>query len=209
MPAFEIVHTTTNRYSRPVFLEPHTILLRPRCDAAQTLAAFEFEIQPRPAGLTQSTDLEGNVFIVAWFDAPAESLVVKTASRVITHRRDPFDYIVTEKRAEWLPLNYVGLVEPVAMPYCTPASQSSVVEQFARSIAEQTEWKTLPFLTALSREINESFRQIVREHGDPHSSEETFVRKEGARRDLAVVFIDACRHLGIAGRFVSGYHTIA
>ena len=34
---------------------------------------------------------------------------------------------------------------------------------------------------------------------------ETFASKRGACRDLAVLFMDACRSLGIASRFVSGY----
>jgi transglutaminase-like putative cysteine protease len=46
----------------------------------------------------------------------------------------------------------------------------------------------------------------VREEGEAKRADETFRSKEGSCRDLAVLFIDACRAQGIASRFVSGYH---
>ena len=39
-----IEHLTCFTYSRPVFLEPHILRLRPRCDWNQRLLDFEMEI---------------------------------------------------------------------------------------------------------------------------------------------------------------------
>ncbi len=47
---------------------------------------------------------------------------------------------------------------------------------------------------------------MIREHGAPRPGEDTLARKEGSCRDLTLLFIEACRSLGIAARFVSGYH---
>jgi transglutaminase-like putative cysteine protease len=68
-----------------------------------------------------------------------------------------------------------------------------------------TEWKTLRFLTMLSREISEGFQQTSRGVGAPRSAEETYLSRVGSSRDLAVLFMDACRYVGIAARFVNGY----
>lgn len=48
-------------------------------------------------------------------------------------------------------------------------------------------------------------RHEIRESGDPQTSAETFARRQGACRDLAVAYIECCRTVGIAARFVSGY----
>jgi transglutaminase-like putative cysteine protease len=83
------------------------------------------------------------------------------------------------------------------------------VERFAKSIAGQSEHQTLRFLTGLNSEIYGSFRQVIREHGGPRRAEETLALKEGSCRDLTMLFVEACRCLGIAARFVSGYHSEA
>lgn len=53
--------------------------------------------------------------------------------------------------------------------------------------------------------LHRDFQQVVRLTGEPLPPGKTLRRKEGACRDLAVLFIDLCRSLGIAARFVSGY----
>jgi len=35
--------------------------------------------------------------------------------------------------------------------------------------------------------------------------QDTLANREGSCRDMAVLYIEACRHVGIASRFVSGY----
>ncbi|MGH7887724.1 MAG: transglutaminase N-terminal domain-containing protein [Candidatus Binatia bacterium] len=38
---FQISRKTTYTYSRPVFLQPHRLRLRPRCDGVQTMAIVD------------------------------------------------------------------------------------------------------------------------------------------------------------------------
>jgi transglutaminase-like putative cysteine protease len=54
------------------------------------------------------------------------------------------------------------------------------------------------FLVDLNRRIHASCRGIVRENGDPRDPEVTLEARSGACRDLAVLFMAACRAAGIA-----------
>jgi transglutaminase-like putative cysteine protease len=202
---FEITHAASYFYSRPVFLEPHVIRLRPRCDAAQSLIDFEIKIEPKPSGLSDCSDLEGNVICQAWFEGLTGSVSVKTRSRVGSLRLNPFDYIVADPTAKKLPMTYPDLLKTSLMPYCLRPHAGVPVERFAGAVAAQAGWETLPFLIALSRRIHEMCEQVVREEGDPLPAEVSLSRKQGSCRDLAVLFMDCCRAVGIAARFISGY----
>jgi transglutaminase-like putative cysteine protease len=202
---FEITHKTTYRYSRPVFLEPHTLKLRPRCDGLQNLTQFDCTIEPRPAGVSDGVDLDGNVSANVWFEGLTELLVIESRSKVFTRYRNPFNYVLAD-RSDRLPVSYLEPIQAYVAPYTVRQRESHYVEQFARHIANLTEWKTLRFLTALNREIHECCRQIAREPGVVQPAEETVLHKRGSSRDLAVLFIEACRYVGIAARFVNGYH---
>ncbi len=202
---FEIIHKTTYSYNRPVFLEPHTLKLRPRCDGMQNLTQFEWHVAPRPAGVSDGIDLGGNVSANVWFEGLTELLVIESRAKVFTRYSNPFNYVLAE-RADRLPVSYLDPIAPYLAPYTARERESHFVEQFARHVANQTEWKTLRFLTALNREIHECCRQISREPGEVQPAEETVLRKRGSSRDLAVLFIEACRYVGIAARFVNGYH---
>jgi transglutaminase-like putative cysteine protease len=79
------------------------------------------------------------------------------------------------------------------------------VSDYALSIATSAQWNTLTFLTGLCHQMFATFRQMTRPEGSPWTSLETLSRMEGSCRDLAVLFCDCCRVVGIAARFVSGY----
>jgi transglutaminase-like putative cysteine protease len=202
---FQISHTTIYRYDRPVFLEPHALRLRPRCDASQHLIDFALEIEPEPAGSSFCNDLEGNVVCELWFEGSTESLFVKAVSKVKTLRRNPFDYIFLDPVAELLPVTYPDALKAGLMPHIVRSRCGKLVDRFAAAVATEVNWKTLRFLSSLNRQIHESFRQVIREKDEPQLPEETLLNKQGSCRDLALLFIDACRSLGIAARFVSGY----
>jgi len=202
---FEITHKTTYRYSRPVFLEPHTIKFRPRCDGLQNLTSFDLKIEPQPAASSDGIDLDGNITTNVWLEGLTNTLVIQSRAKVITQYRNPFNYLLAD-RADRLPLSYLYPIQAYLAPYTVCQSESRFVEQFARHIANMTEWKTLRFLTMLTREISEGFQQTVRGVGAPRSAEETYLGRVGSCRDLAILFMDACRYVGIAARFVNGYN---
>lgn len=202
---FEITHKTTYTYSRPVFLEPHHLRVRPRCDGVQNLTYFDSKIEPRPSGSTDGIDLDGNIVENVWFQGLSEKLVVESCSKIVTQYRNPFNYILAE-RADRLPVSYQEPHQAYLAPYTVRHNESRLVEQFARHVANHTEWKTLRFLTMLTREISEDFQRTTRASGVLRSAEETYLSRTGSSRDLALLFIDACRYVGIAARFVNGYH---
>jgi transglutaminase-like putative cysteine protease len=61
------------------------------------------------------------------------------------------------------------------------------------------------FLTNLNWYLYESFGHTIRGEGPAHPPEVTLRERQGTCRDLAVLFCAACRLVGIAARFVSGY----
>jgi len=202
---FEGTHTTTYRYSRPVFLEPHLLRLRPRSEGVQRLRHFALHLEPQPVGSSESRDVEGNDVTQAWFAGVTDVFRVTSSFVVETQRRNPFDYIVTDPLADTLPFAYTeDLAQSLAL-YRVSGEADESVAQFARSLADQVGGKTLPFLTTLTRRIAETVTYAVLETGDPQPAGVTLGSRQGACRDLAVLFIETCRALGLAARFVSGY----
>jgi transglutaminase-like putative cysteine protease len=199
-----VTHSTVYRYDEPVFLEPHIFRLRPRTNGAQWLLAFDLQIAPTPAGTTECLDQDGNLGLNAWFNVPTRELNVRSRFTVEMLRENPFDYVVTGETLR-LALHYPEPLCTALSPYRQNANIADLVKQYSQSIAAGAQWNTLSFLVALNRQIFQSFRQVTRPYGPPWTSDKTLSSLEGSCRDLAVLFCDACRVMGIAARFVSGY----
>ena len=106
---FRIKHTTTYQYSQAVFLEPHVIRLRPQSQGIQQVDAFG-DLTP--------------------------TLVIRTDTTVVTHRPNPFDYLL-HPAATSLPMNYTANLNPLLQPYRTPIPTDEQVIAFARDLAER------------------------------------------------------------------------
>jgi transglutaminase-like putative cysteine protease len=119
-------------------------------------------------------------------------------------RQNPFDYVLTGQSLQ-LPLWYLEPTCAALTPYRNDAHVAESVKQYAQWMAAGAQWNTLSFLLALSRQIFQTCRQVIRHHGPPWPSDRTLSLQEGSCRDLAVLFCDACRVMGLAARFVSGY----
>jgi transglutaminase-like putative cysteine protease len=199
-----VTHSTRYRYDNPVILEPHIFRLRPRMSSAQWLLAFDLQISPTPAGTTECLDQDGNLALNAWFESPASELSIVSRFTVEMLRENPFDYVITGQSLN-LPLWYVEPLCAALAPYRQDAHVAESVKQYAKSIAAGEQWNALSFLVALTRMIHQSSGQLTRPDGPPWPSDQTLRLQQGSCRDLAVLFCDACRVMGIAARFVSGY----
>ena len=64
---------------------------------------------------------------------------------------------------------------------------------------------TLEVLTQINRRFRERFQYVRREEEGVQTPDQTIAHGSGSCRDFSVLFIEICRQLGFAARFVSGY----
>jgi len=204
---FHIDHTTEYRFTRPVFFEPHQVRFQPRNDAAQRLLRFDLDIDPIPAGMTTSLDADGNLVTQAWFENLHERMTIHASAEVETLRENPYDYLLTPENAR-LPVGYQPFEQTQlshAMKRVNVPTMCDPVRELAEKVREAARGELVPFLTRLSTTICERIKLVRRETGAPWPAAITMEQRQGACRDFAVLFIDACRSVGLAARFVSGY----
>ncbi|HEU0123240.1 MAG TPA: transglutaminase family protein [Bryobacteraceae bacterium] len=199
-----VEHSTVYRFNGNVHLEPHTFRLRPRMSSVQRLLLFDLQIWPAPVGAAECLDQDGNLAMRAWFSAATSELSIRSRFRVELLRTNAYDFLLDDS-ASRLPLWYAEPSNTALAPYRNFASVGQTVREYANGAAVQGQWDVLLFLNQLNEEIFRSFRHVVRPEGAAWPSDQTLLLGEGSCRDLAVLFCDACRTVGIAARFVSGY----
>ncbi|MGH2416540.1 MAG: transglutaminase family protein [Microcystaceae cyanobacterium] len=203
---YQICHTTLYTYNQLVFLKPHLLRLRPRCDAWQKLHHFSLEVTPEAAGISFITDLDGNTLTKLWFTQPTEQLKLQVTTEIETYKSNSFDYLL-EAWALKLPIDYPSSLLEQLKPYLQPYgfTPDPVATQLAQEIAHDVHGETLSFLFTLNQRLYESCDYIIRETGDPLPAGITWNAKCGSCRDVTVLFMEVCRAVGLAARFVSGY----
>lgn len=201
---FHIEHQLQFKYTKPVFIEPTIVRLRPRSDSWQELLSFKIEISPSPQGSTESNGLDGTPTSLLWFQGLTNSLSIKTISQVRTLRQNPFDFILPEKQL--LPFDYPLYYGNTLSPYLQRKISSVPVTQFARKLMIEVNHDPTAFPGLLAARINKICNIEFREHGDPLPPEKVLAGQPAACRDLAALFMDVCRSAGLASRFTSGYY---
>lgn len=205
---YRISHTTHYTYSQPATLSHHLLRLRPRCDGAQSLQQFQVAIDPHPTLETVDLDEVGNPCLGVWFDnRPTSSLTITTHAEVETHRHNPFNYLAPP----WgiaLPVDYATLLAVTLAPYRqSPLGEAIApnVVDLAQGILHEVNRNLSYFLTTLTQTIYDECTYALRPEGDPLPSGITWQQRQGSCRDFVMVFVDACRAVGLGARFVSGY----
>lgn len=163
-------------------------------------------MQPHPQGSSNFIDLDGSNLTKLWFIKPTEILSIQTLAQVETSCTNPFAYLL-EPWANSLPLDYPSSLLRQLEPYLRPYSfvSDSTALELAQEIAIATNNNILDFLFALNQRIYQDCQYIIRDTGEPFPPGVTWRSRKGSCRDYAVLFMDVCRAMGIAARFVSGY----
>lgn len=199
-------HRTTYEYSAPVFLEQHTIRLRPRSDPRQHVRQYSIDITPTPDGLTEGIDALGNDVTWAWFSGRHEQLEIVTNFVVETRGENPFDFVVPTSDNEGLTPAYTFEERAALTPYlASPATMTPSLHELAAEAVRAANGSIVAFPGELAKRIHERCEMVYRAYGPPLPASETLVAGRGSCRDLAVLFMDACRLVGVAARFISGY----
>ncbi|BAU67364.1 transglutaminase domain protein [Stanieria sp. NIES-3757] len=203
---YQISHQTTYTYSQTVSLNPHLIRLRPRSNNWQKLHNFSLLISPQPQGISELIDLDGNNFSRLWFNTPTNQLSLQILAQVETWQTNPFNYLL-ETWATTLPFDYPSSLLTQLKPYLKPYSfvLDTVIVELAEAIIQEVNANTIAFLSSLNQRIYENCQYIIRETGEPWQAGITWRRKQGSCRDFAILFMEVCRAIGLAARFVSGY----
>jgi transglutaminase-like putative cysteine protease len=209
MMRYQITHVTQYNYEKPVCLSPHTIRLRPRSDIHQQLIDFDMKINHQPRQINRSIDLDGNNLYKLWFNKnPIDELIITTKSKVECNLTNPFDFLLETYGVE-IPMDYPHSLwlnlQPYLQGYFNPNYIDPVAYQLGQDIHHLTGGNTINFLTTLNKTINESCEYTHRETGAPLSARVTWENKRGSCRDFTLLYMEVCRAVGLASRFVSGY----
>jgi len=203
---YRVSHSSIYRYSKEVFLEPHFIRLRPRNDTTQRLLDYHLEILPRPTGVSEGLDAENNMFHLTWFSDLTERFEVNVLFTVETLKSNPFDSFLTcpnELPLELSPEERAVLAPCLARTRRFDEHGRDAVEGLVKTLLAGS-GDVFGFLNDLNRYLFETIDKITRLDSGLQSVAQTLETGRGACRDTAVVFMAACRSVGIPARFVSG-----
>lgn len=203
---YHISHTITYTYEGRVHLKPHIVRLRPWCNGWQRLHNFALHVSPVAIGMSPLVDLDGNTSTKLWFEGTTETLEIIATAQVETCQIHPFDYLL-EPWAIELPFDYPSSLSAQLQPYFktyNPVPHPQIVE-LAQDIAGKVENKTTLFLGKLNQHLHKICKHILRDSDTPWLPGITLKAQRGSDRDLTVLFMDVCRVMGLAARFVRGY----
>ncbi|MCU0986352.1 MAG: transglutaminase family protein [Acetobacteraceae bacterium] len=208
MPRVAITHRTVYDYAEPVAFGDHRLMTRPRDSHDLRLIEATLAFSPH-ATLMWKHDVFGNSVAVARFAEPAAQLSIE--SRIVLDHFPP------------VPADLAAMVEPYAetIPFAYPPEDvpdlgrtaerhfpdpDRVVDTWAKKfLATDGPTRTASLLVGMTHAIKADFAYESREQEGTRSPAETLAKGSGACRDLALLMMEACRSLGLAARFVSGY----
>ncbi|WP_439577831.1 transglutaminase family protein [Elioraea sp.] len=208
MPTVSITHSALYRYAAAVTFGDHRLMTRPRDSHDLRLIEATLAITPA-ASLRWKHDVFGNSVAIASFAAPSDTLEIVSRMTLGHFPADPPDV--------------AALIEPYAEthPFAYPAEEAEdlapalrrhdpdpdrLVDTWAkRFLSAAGPTRTADLLIAITRAIQAEFRYEAREAEGTRSAPETLRTGCGACRDFALLMMEACRSLGLAARFVSGY----
>lgn len=200
-----IQHKTHYRYPESVQFTPHRILLRPKDHHSLSVETFDLRIEPE-AKVHWMVDAYENQLAVVNFQRPSSELRIEAHLTTSLRTSNPFDFII-EPYAETYPFSYNPHERKALVPYLEVGSPSSCAKVLPWVWREfpQLPGSTLEVLTQLNHRIRERFQYIQRDEEGVQTPDETLALGSGSCRDFSRLFIEICRQLGFAARFVSGY----
>jgi len=205
MRRLNISHVTEYLFNAPVTLLPHRLLLRPRESHNVRIESSTLDIFPGHTLQWKRDVLDNSVALVS-FAEPSDRLRI-ASNVVIQHYEDnPFDFLLDDYAVSH-PFDYAEAERTDLAPFLRaeyPADQEAV-RGWLDGSGLQRPMETFVLLDQMNRKIAGQCFYLMREEPGVQSPALTLAHNSGSCRDFAALFMEACRHLGLASRFVSGY----
>ena len=197
---FEIDHLTRYDYTAPVHLGEHLLRFLPLYLDVQRPGRCELTIDPAPIRSEEDLDSWGNRIQRVGFQGYTEHLEIRAHLEVET-----LDAIAQPVPGDvCLPVVY-GIEAGAIAAYLQPLEDPAKLHAFVEPLLANAAGDGVAFLDGLNRAIHGFYHRGVRLEGAARTPADTLDRGEGVCRDLTVLFMAACRQVGLAARFVSGY----
>jgi len=206
MRRLQIKHLTVYEYVKAVEFLPHKLLLRPREGHDIRIESSRLEITPSHKVKWHRDVLDNCVAVVSFLE-PAAELSFLSEAIIENYEESPLDFII-EPSAVNFPFHYDATEGPDLTPYqmSTFPGDSKLLRQWiSRFWRLGLRLETYVLLDNINKAIAEQIEYQSREEPGVQSPGETLIKKTGSCRDMATLFIETCRHIGLAARFVSGY----
>ena len=200
-----IRHRTSYRYARPVWLQPHRMMLCPRGQHDLRLLTTELRCVP-PAAIDWTQDVFGNLIATASFAESAQTLTIDSRM-VVEHSAAAWPVFTIAPSAHQFPFTYsdADIVDLGGMRLPHYPQAADRVGAWVAQFRGTGPTDTLTLLKTINTAIATSLAYRVREEEGTQSPDETLDQGSGSCRDFATLFIEAVRHLGFGAHAVSGY----
>jgi transglutaminase-like putative cysteine protease len=206
MHRLHICHSTIYTYSNAVDLQPHFLRMRPREGHDIRIESSRLDITPAYVIKWHRDAYDNSVAVVSFVEPTMQLSIV---SRVlIQHYEDqPLDFIVAEEAVNF-PFHYDPVERIDLMPYTMslfPADCALLRDWVGQFWQPGQVVETYVLLDRINKAIMQNFTYTMREEPGVQPPATTLAQHSGSCRDFAALFIEVCRYLGLAARFVSGY----
>ena len=206
MQRLKIRHLTVYEFPSPVTLQPHRLLIRPREGHDVRIESSKLDIFPAHRVWWHRDVFDNSVAVVRFLEN-AQRLAIDSEVVIQHYEEAPLDFIVEDYAVDY-PFEYrkEERVDLAPFQQLVYADQQSMLRDWLRQLNLLSEKiETYVLLDRLNRIINNEFKYMIREEPGVQSPEQILSSRSGSCRDYATLFIEACRFLGLASRFVSGY----
>jgi len=206
MHRLKISHLTEYRYIDNVTLQPHQLLLRPREGPSIHIESSSLTITPKHRVKWHRDALDNATAIVEFLE-PAQTLSIHSEVIIQHYEEYPLDFLVEEYAVNY-PFQYdpreraelQAFLQPVYINDCDAIRNWFSLMGISRPVMQ-----TYALLDQMCQNIRNFFAYTVRGEPGVQSPAQTLASAQGSCRDFAALFVEGCRSLGLASRFISGY----
>jgi len=203
---YDITHTTTYRYRKPVTFGEHRVMFRPRDSHDLRVLATDLVVSPEAVVRLIQDPHSNSVALVTPLGEAKELRIV--CSFRIEHAVTNNLELPLSPGAEFFPFSYsveerFDLEQYLRPHHDDPFGRLSTwARQFIRTDGPTG---TRDLLLKMNQFIKNEFTYAGRDEEGTQTPLETLERQSGSCRDFALLMMEAARRLGVATRFVSGY----